>query len=116
MRALYQFLCKKCGLEFEEFADSNTSDENYPGIKCEHCGSEDKERSYYFPAYNFTNPVGTDRWNSDEKGHDYRFNYNLPNVINQRAAAEQRSHMGQTGEIYREIDDFKDDKNFGPVR
>jgi len=42
----------------------------------------------------FTNPVGTDRWNSSSSGHDYRFKHNIPKVKAEREMAEQLSHMG----------------------
>lgn len=45
-------------------------------------------------SFNFSNPVGTGRWNSDSTGHDYRFKHNIPNVKKQRKMAEAMSHMG----------------------
>ena len=65
-------------------------------------------------SFNFTNPEGTSRWNSEPSGHDYRFKHNQPKVAKERANAEAASHMGS--QPYRKIDDISSGKNFGEVK
>lgn len=92
---MYDFKCKKKGCEkvFEEIAPYDESGK-YPGVVCPHCGSKKKTKLVTCPAFNFANPVGTDRWMSEDKGHDYRFKYNIPNVVKEREMAQKMSHMG----------------------
>ena len=52
--------------------------------------------------------------NSESGGHQYRFDYNAPNVAAQRAAAMQKSHMGD--KPYNDIDDVSSGKYFGDVK
>jgi len=110
---MYDFSCRKCGEVYEEFV---TYDETgkYPTVKCPECGSKRKVKLVNACSYNFTNPVGTDRWNSDSHGHDYRFKHNLPNVKAQRENASKKSHMGD--QPYTAIDDVNSGKYFGEVK
>lgn len=66
----------------------------YKSIKCPKCQSRKKTILIGAPAFSFTNPVGTDRWNSEAGGHGYRFEYNKPKVKREREMAEALSHMG----------------------
>lgn len=93
MRRMYDFECKKCKTVYEELTEYDATGK-YKGVKCPHCGSKRKIKLMNCCAFNFTNPVGTDRWNSDDTGHDYRFKHNAPNVKKEREMAEQMSHMG----------------------
>lgn len=91
---IYQFECKKCKKNYEDLVAYDPT-EKYKTVKCPECnsGSKIKLATSSF-AFNFTNPVGTDRWNNGSTGHDYRFKTNLPKVIKQRKDAEVASHMG----------------------
>lgn len=111
----YVFQCKKCDHLYEELT-SYDSTGKYKGVKCPACRSARKEQRVGRVAFQFTNPVGTDRWNSESTGHDYRFHHNLPNVIEQRKQAELRSHMGGGEEIYRSIDDLNKDQSWGEAK
>jgi DNA-directed RNA polymerase subunit RPC12/RpoP len=92
----YNFLCKNkaCGRDYEEFTSYDASGK-YPKVKCPSCGS--KKKAKLPPSsinFAFANPIGTDKWNSDSTGHDYRFKYNIPAVQAERQIAESLSHMG----------------------
>lgn len=111
----YEFICKKCSKEFEELAKFDETNK-YPDVVCPHCGSKRKEKIVSVAGFNFSNPVDTDRFNNS---HDYRHNWNINKpggALDIRRNAEQKSHMGQTDEIYRPIDDLNVDKNWGEVK
>lgn len=110
---LFEFICKKCHHQYDEMCSFDKTGK-YKGVKCPECQSSSKEKLISATSFNFDNPIGTDRWTSDGTGHDYRFNWNLPNVRKQREAAESKSHMGKTP--YKEIDDISSGKHFGPVQ
>lgn len=93
MKGTYDFECKKCQTQYEEYAEFDP-DGKYKGVKCPSCGSSRKTKLMSCCKFNFTNPVGTDRWNSERFGHDYRFKHNIPKVQKERAMAEAMSHMG----------------------
>ena len=103
---IYEFVCKKCNKKYETITSYDET-EKYKGVKCPECNSKKKSKLVSACRHAFTNPVGTDRWNSDSGGHGYRFDYNLPNVINERKNAEINSHMGQ--DPYGEADLSKND-------
>lgn len=90
----YDFECKKCKKEYSEITPWDKTGK-YPKVKCPSCKSKSKKK---LPpnrlAFSFANPIGTDRWNSEGTGHDYRFKYNIPAVQTERAMAESLSHMG----------------------
>ena len=111
--AIYDFQCKQCNEVYEELV---TYDETgkYTGVRCPKCKSKKKVKLMNACACNFTNPVGTDRWNSESYGHDYRFKHNIPKVQAERANAENKSHMGNAP--YNSIDDISSGKNFGEVK
>jgi putative FmdB family regulatory protein len=85
---LYEFECKSCEKKYDELAKYDESGK-YPEVVCPHCGSKKKDRLMSMVSFTFTNPVGTDRWNSESTGHDYRFKHNIPNVQRERQLAEQ---------------------------
>ena len=58
-------------------------------------------------------PEGTDRWNSDSSGHDYRFHHNLPKVIAERQAAEEH---GGNAEPYNPINDLERNSSWGEAK
>lgn len=89
----YDFECKACGLEYDDIVPYDPKGK-YAKVKCPECGSKKKTKKATTCAFNFSDPVGTDRWNSDSTGHDYRFRHNLPKVLKERAMAEAMSHMG----------------------
>ena len=89
----YAFRCKKCGAEYETITKYDETGK-YRNVICPECGSRSKVKKPVVCGFQFSNPIGTDRWNSQSKGHDYRFKHNAPNVKAERAAAEANSHMG----------------------
>lgn len=90
---MYEFLCLKCDTLYEELCTYDET-EKYKGVKCPECGSKKKTKQVSACSFQFAQPEGTDRWNSESTGHDYRFKTNLPKVIEQRKQAELASHMG----------------------
>ena len=106
---IYIFKCVECEAFFDELTKFDDTGK-YKGVECPECGSAKKERQLNstFPPQ-FANPIGTDRW----QDHDYRFKYNLPNVLNQREAAERASNVGPSPD--NKINDLKKN-NFGKVK
>ena len=109
----YDFECKKCKCTYEELAAFDETGK-YPDVECPECGSKSKTKVMSSCSYNFSNPVGTDRWTSAAGGHDYRFRHNLPNVIKQREAAERASKGNP--KPYKEIDYLNKDSSWGTVK
>jgi putative FmdB family regulatory protein len=93
---IYEFICNDCNKEYDDLCDYDETDK-YEDVICPHCDSGDKKKllSACKHAFEGDAVIGTDKWNSDSTGHDYRFKYNLPKVINQRKHAEINSHMGK---------------------
>lgn len=89
----YDFECLDCQAKFEEFTNYDAT-EVYESVVCPGCGSKNKTKLASCANFNFSNPVGTDRWNNGSTGHDYRFKHNIPKVQQERARAEALSHMG----------------------
>jgi len=85
----------------------------YKTVKCPECGSSKKEKIMSFCSFNFSNPIGTDRWNNERSGHDYRFKHNLPNVIKQRRAAEVAQ---KTSSPYNKINDLNRNDSWGEAK
>jgi putative FmdB family regulatory protein len=110
---LYDFKCLRCETVYEERVEYDETGK-YKKVKCPECNSTRKEKLISAPAFNFTNPEGTDRWNSADKGHDYRFKHKQPSVKKEREQAEAFSHMGSNP--YPHIDDVSSGKHFGKVK
>jgi putative FmdB family regulatory protein len=110
--ARYEFRCEDCGKDYDEFASFDPEGQ-YPSVVCPYCQSSKKKRLMSAFSFNFSNPEGTDRWNSDTSGHDYRWNHNQPKVQQERQIAEQVSHMGNTDDFYNPIDDITSGEHFG---
>lgn len=108
----YDFRCKKCQLVYEETTPFDKSGK-YPQIKCPNCKSKSKEKLITTCGYTFANPEGTDRWNSESSGHDFRFHHNLPNVLAQRKAAEL---AGGNANPYNQINDLENNDAWGEVK
>lgn len=89
----YDFECLDCQCKFEEFTHYDVTDQ-YESVLCPNCGSKNKLKLASCANFNFSNPVGTDRWNNGSTGHDYRFKHNIPKVQAERSRAEALSHMG----------------------
>ena len=89
----YSVKCQKCGCDYDVMSMMYKMDETIAEAACEECGSKDKERVITGVNFNFSNPVGTDRWNNS---HDYRFKHKLPSVQGERDAAEAASKVGDT--------------------
>lgn len=109
----FDFECKKCERVYEEITSYDETGK-YKDVKCPHCGSKKKVKLLTACGFNFSNPEGTDRWNSESSGHDYRFHHNLPKVINERRQAEEKSHMGT--DVYNPINDLNKDTAWGDVK
>lgn len=108
----FNFECKnkKCSVIYEVMTPYDETGK-YKTISCPDCGSKKKKKLVNSCNHNFTNPVGSDRWNSESKGHDYRYWHNAPNVAKQREFAEQNSHMGT--KVYDDIDDISSGEHEG---
>lgn len=91
--ATFEFICKKCEAKYDEICAFDKTGK-YPSVVCPECGSKRKEKLMSCCSFTFAQPEGTDRWNSDSGGHDYRFKHNIPKVKAERAMAEALSHMG----------------------
>lgn len=89
----FEFVCKKCKTQYDELCEYDETGK-WAKVKCPECGSKKKEKLLSIANFQFAQPEGTDRWNSDSKGHDYRFKHNIPKVKQERAMAEAMSHMG----------------------
>ena len=90
----YEFCCKKCKNVYEELTSHDPTGK-YKDVACPSCKSKSKEKLMSACSYQFSNPEGTDRWNSESSGHDYRFHHNLPKVLAERQRAEEigRAHV-----------------------
>jgi len=89
----YEFNCKKCDKHYEALTSYDETGK-YKDVQCPYCKSKRKEKLMSACNHTFSNPIGTDRWNSSASGHDYRFKHNIPNVQREREVAQQLSHMG----------------------
>ena len=103
---VFDFQCKSCKHEFEELTPYNESGV-YTNVKCPACSSNKNKKIMSACRFNFSNPIGTDKWTSESTGHDYRFRYNLPKVIKQREMAERQSHMGSDPYNGKKINDIE---------
>jgi len=112
----YAFECNKCKNTWEEISEYDKTGK-YKKISCPECKSKSKTKLITSCRIKFTNPVGTDVWNSDSVGHDYRHKYNMERqggVMDQRKFAEENSHMGS--QPYRHINDLETDSSWGEVK
>jgi len=100
----YLFQCKKCKNEYYDLVNYDATGK-YPKVKCPKCKSKSKEQLITTCAFQFAQPEGTDKWNSDSKGHDYRFKHNVPKVQDERKMAEAMSHMGANP--YNQLNDIE---------
>lgn len=113
----YEMMCDKCQEVYDVWSSMSRKDESVSEAACPSCGGKKKTEIMGCPSVAFSNPVGTDRWQSDSKGHDYRFKYNMDKpggTRDQRKAAERASKVGK--EPYRRIDDISSGKHFGEVK
>lgn len=114
---IYEMRCDGCGGDYDVWSSMSKKDESVKEARCPSCGSGDKTEIVGCPSVSFTNPVGTDRWNSESRGHDYRFKHNMDKpggTREQRARAARASKVG--AEPYRRIDDISSGKHFGEVK
>lgn len=111
--ALFEFKCAKCKNIYSEFTAFDKTGK-YTKVKCPECNCKKKIKLISSCNFNFTNPVFTDRWCSDDTGHDYRYNYVQPSIRQKREDAEKMDHMGANP--YNEIDDISGGENFGEVK
>lgn len=113
----YEFKCEKCEEIFDIWSSISEKTDNIKKSKCPKCKSKKISEIYGCPSIKFANPIGTDKWHSDSKGHDYRHKWNMDRpggVIDQRKNAEKKSHMGKNP--YKNIDDISSGKHFGEVK
>lgn len=109
--------CSDCHEVYDVWSKIAEKEKSVKKAVCPICNSNSKEEIFGCPSVKFANPVGTDRWNSEAKGHDYRFKYNMDKpggTRAQRIAAEKASKVGP--EPYRKIDDISSGKHFGEVK
>lgn len=90
---MFEFKCKKCNNQYETLTSFDKTGK-YSKVACPKCNSKKKENLISLCQHTFSDPVGTDKWNSDSTGHDYRFKHNTPKVKAERERAEALSHMG----------------------
>lgn len=107
----FSFSCKKCNAGYNDLVPFDPTGK-YKDVSCPHCGSRSKTKLMTTCSFAFAQPEGTDKWNSESVGHDYRFKHKLPQVIEERKNAEL-AHRG--ADPYNHIDDLGDDGNFGEV-
>jgi putative FmdB family regulatory protein len=113
----YEMKCDGCDEVYDVWSKIAEKEDSVKKARCPKCESENKTEIFGCPSVKFANPVGTDRWNSESKGHDYRFKYNMykpGGTRDQRTAAARASKVG--AEPYRRIDDISSGKNFGEVK
>lgn len=109
--------CDKCEEVYDLWCGMSQKEGSLKDCVCPACGSLEKTEVFGCPSIKFCNPVGTDRWNSESKGHDYRFKYNMDKpggTRDQRSRAAAASKVG--AEPYRKIDDISSGKHFGEVK
>lgn len=108
----YDFQCGRCKTTYDYVAPYDKTNK-YKGVICPACGSSRKKKLLTACNFMFANPEGTDRWNSEASGHDYRFNHNLPKVIAERQAAEEH---GGDATPYNEINDLENNSAWGEAK
>jgi len=113
---IYEFQCKKCECVYDEIMPMTDVDDKtkLKKIRCPECKSSQKSKLVSATSFNFVNPVGTDRWNSDRSGHEFRYKYKAPGIAENREKAMKKSHVGP--KPYRDIDDISSGKYFGEVK
>lgn len=112
----YEMQCESCAETYDVWASMSEKDKAVLDASCPKCNSKNKNEVFGC-SVRFSNPVGTDRWNSESKGHDYRFKYNMDKPggpRDQRAMAARASKVGPNP--YRKIDDISSGKHFGEVK
>lgn len=113
----YEMKCEKCDEVYDVWSSMASKESSVASAECPSCKSLQKTELIGCPSVSFANPVGTDRWNSDSRGHDYRFKHSMDKPggpRDQRAAAARASKVGPNP--YRKIDDISGGKHFGEVK
>lgn len=113
---IYTFECE-CNEEFELLTSMKEYENNFKNTEliCPECGGKSIKSTVSVGGFNFTNPVGTDRY-SNSHGYRYNHNHERPGGIrDQREFNEKNSHMGSSGG-YTPIDDISSGENFGEVK
>lgn len=114
---MYEMQCENCKEIYDVWSSMSQKEQTVKEATCPACQSNQKMEIIGCPSVSFSNPVGTDRWNSESKGHDYRHKYNMDRPggpRDQRAIAARASKVGPNP--YRKIDDISSGKNFGEVK
>lgn len=92
----YEFECKKCKSEYEEFVPYDATGK-YKGVKCPSCGSKSKKK--LMPSkVAIGGPTS-----SKMDNFGYRAGFNMDKAQGERRAAEAASHMGT--QPFNDIDD-----------
>ncbi len=108
----FSFSCKKCSANYSDIVPFDPTGK-YKDVACPRCKSKSKVKLMTTCSFAFAQPEGTDKWNSESAGHDYRFKHKLPQVIEERKNAE----LANKGALpYNQIDDLGDDANWGDVK
>lgn len=108
---LYEFECKKCKFRYEQYTSFDATGK-YPGVQCPECNCKRKIRLMSACSVAFGNPVGTSKYDS----FSYRAGHKMEGAQDLRRRAEAKSHMGNTDEIYRPINDIDSGKHFGEIK
>jgi len=112
----YAFQCNKCKVQWEDISNFDNTGK-YPGVSCPSCKSKSKKKLLTSCTFQFSNPVGTDKWTSESTGHDFRHKHNVDRpggVRDIRKQAQEKSHMG--AEPYNKMNDFNNDASWGEVK
>lgn len=98
---LYEFECEDCRFIYEELT---SYDEKglYEGVVCPKCNSCRKLKLASLPSVQFANPKESSKFES----FTYRAGYFMDKAREERRVAEEKSHMGNTEEIYGPDDSF----------
>lgn len=108
----FSFSCKKCGRNYTDIVPFDPKGK-YGDVRCPSCNSKSKTKLMTTCSFAFAQPEGTDKWNSEAAGHDYRFKHKLPKVIEERQNAELKNKGALP---YNEINDFNNDDAWGDVK
>lgn len=114
---IYEFRCKKCNAEYDQLLRYDETGK-YSDVICPQCQSPEKDNLISLPADPiFLQPEGTRKWIDGNNGHEYRYkSVGLPKAQKEREMAEKASHMGNTDEFYRQIDDISSGEHFGEIK
>tara|TARA_Y100000034_G_scaffold40932_1_gene50379 strand:- start:1274 stop:1573 length:300 start_codon:yes stop_codon:yes gene_type:complete len=97
---LYEFECKKCTVQYDEFVSYDETGK-YPTVKCPECGSKRKLKL-----------ISQIARGANKDSHGYKFGHKLEEAQSLRRRAKKA--QGDSG--YNKIDDISGGKHFGEVK